>query len=224
MLNILVVEDNASLRNLMCVYLKRAGYNALEAENGQQALDIMDVKHVHLLIVDVMMPVMDGYELTAALREADYDQPILMATAKEAFEDKRMGFKYGADDYMVKPIDMEELLLRVEALLRRANITDKNILKIGDCILDETSLTVSYHGTSITLRQKEFRLLHKLVTYPGKIFTRQMLMDEIWGYDSETNQRSVDVHIKRVREKLSMIPTIDLITVRGLGYKAVIHE
>ncbi|MBQ9949371.1 MAG: response regulator transcription factor [Clostridia bacterium] len=224
MLNILVVEDNASLRNLMCVYLKRAGYNALEAENGQQALDIMDVKHVHLLIVDVMMPVMDGYELTAALREADYDQPILMATAKEAFEDKRTGFKHGADDYMVKPIDMEELLLRVEALLRRANITDRNILKIGDCILDETSLTVSYQGISIILRQKEFRLLHKLVTYPGKIFTRQMLMDEIWGYDSETNQRSVDVHVKRVREKLSMIPTIDLITVRGLGYKAVIHE
>ena len=224
MLNILVAEDNAELRNLMCLYLQRAGYNPIGVENGQEALDIMDLRHIHLLIVDIMMPVMDGYELTSALREADYSQPIIIVTAKESLDDKRMGFKQGADDYMVKPIDMDELLLRVEALLRRAQITDKTLARIGDCLLDESTLTLEYKGKVIEFRQKEFQLLHKLASYPGKIFTRQMLMDEIWGYDSETDPRSVDVHIKRVREKLADIPAIELITVRGLGYKAVIHS
>lgn len=224
MLNILIAEDNESLRNLICVHLKRAGYNAVEARDGQEALDIMDKMTIHLLIVDIMMPKVDGYQLTAALRDAAYSQPILIVTAKETLEDKRTGFKYGADDYMVKPIDMDEMLLRVEALLRRAQIAEQTVTKIGDCILDESSLTISYGDRVISLRQKEFQLLHKLVTYPGKIFTRQMLMDEIWGYDSETDPRSVDVHIKRVREKLEGIPEIDLLTVRGLGYKAVVRK
>lgn len=224
MLNILVAEDNISLRKLMCLQLKRAGYNTLEADNGQAALDVMDKTLVHLLILDIMMPVMDGYELTKVLREANYTQPILMVTAKESFDDKRMGFKLGVDDYMVKPIDMNEMLLRVEALLRRSQISDKNILRIGECTLNEASLTVEYKGEEIILRQKEFQLLHKLVTYPGKIFTRQMLMDEIWGYDTSTDPRTVDVHIKRVRERLSNVPTIDLVTIRGLGYKAVIRK
>ena len=224
MLNILVAEDNAGLRNLMCVHLKRAGYNAVEAENGQVALDIIDSMTIHLLIVDIMMPEVDGYQLTKALRDARYTQPILVVTAKETLEDKRMGFRQGADDYMVKPIDMDEMILRVEALLRRAQIAEQTVTHIGDCVLDETSLTVTYHGETIHLRQKEFQLLHKLVTYPGKIFTRQMLMDEIWGYDSETDPRSVDVHVKRVREKIENVDVIELVTVRGLGYKAVIHQ
>ena len=222
MLNILVVEDNASLRKLMCVHLKRSGYNALSAGNGVEALDVMDRINVHLLIVDIMMPEMDGYELTSELRNANFNQPILIVTAKETLEDKRLGFKYGADDYMVKPIDMDEMLLRVEALLRRAQISEKNIMHIGECKLDEDSLSVEYMGERTVLRQKEFQLLQKLVTYPGKIFTRQMLMDEIWGYDSETDPRTVDVHIKRLREKLAMIPDFEILTVRGLGYKAVI--
>lgn len=222
MLNILVVEDNESLRKLMCVHLKRSGYNALIAGNGVEALEVMDRMNVHLLIVDIMMPEMDGYELTSELRNANFNQPILIVTAKETLEDKRLGFKYGADDYMVKPIDMDEMLLRVGALLRRAQISEKNIMRIGECKLDEDSLSVEYMGERTVLRQKEFQLLQKLVTYPGKIFTRQMLMDEIWGYDSETDPRTVDVHIKRLREKLAMIPEFEIVTVRGLGYKAVI--
>jgi len=224
MLNILVAEDNSSLRNLICVHLKRAGYNAVPAENGQAALDVMDSMTIHLLIVDIMMPEVDGYQLTSALREANFTQPILIVSARETLDDKREGFKYGADDYMVKPIDMDEMLLRVGALLRRAQITEQTVTRIGDCTLDESSLTLSYGDNVIHLRQKEFQLLQKLVTYPGKIFTRQMLMDEIWGFDSETDPRSVDVHIKRVREKLDMIPSIELVTVRGLGYKAVIRS
>lgn len=222
MLNILVVEDNDGLRNLICVHLKRAGYNPVPAQNGQVALDIMDTKHIHLLIVDVMMPVMDGHTLTATLREANFTQPILMATAKESLEDKRTGFDHGADDYMVKPLDMDEMLMRVKALLRRAQITDQSVSHIGGGILDEATLSFSYNNTVIEFRQKEFQLLHKLVSYPGKIFTRQMLMDEIWGYDTETDPRSVDVHVKRIREKLAPVPTIELVTVRGLGYKAVV--
>lgn len=223
MLNILVAEDNDSLRALMCVHLRRAGYNAVEARNGQEALDVIDTMTIHLLIVDIMMPEVDGYQLTSALRDANYTQPILIVSAKETLDDKREGFRYGADDYMVKPIEMDELLLRVGALLRRAQIAEQTVTRIGECVLDESSLTLTYGKQVIHFRQKEFQLLQKLVTYPEKIFTRQMLMDEIWGYDSETDPRSVDVHVKRVREKLESVPEMELVTVRGLGYKAVIH-
>lgn len=222
MLNILVVDDNKSLCNLMCMHLKNAGYNAIPAENGKVALDIMDKMMIHMLIVDVMMPEMNGYELTSVIRNANFSQPILMVTAKETLEDKKMGFKYGVDDYMVKPIDIDEMLLRVDALLRRAQISEREIMRIGDCVFNESALTVEYGDIKIQFRQKEYQLLQKLATYPGKIFTRQMLMDEIWGYETETDPRSVDVHVKRVREKLEDIPTIDVVTVRGLGYKAVI--
>ncbi len=221
MVTLLVVEDNESLRKLMCIHLKKAGYGVLEAGNGLEALDVLERQQVDLMVLDIMMPLMDGYELTGELRGAKYTLPILIVTAKETLEDKRAGFKRGADDYMVKPIDMDEMLLRVEALLRRSNISGKNVLRVGDCTLDEETMLVTYGDRKVGLRQKEFFLLHKLLCYPNKIFTRQMLMDEVWGYDCEADPRTVDVHIKRLREKLEEVPAFDIQTVRGLGYRAV---
>ncbi|MDL2236301.1 response regulator transcription factor [Christensenellaceae bacterium OttesenSCG-928-K19] len=223
MANILIVEDNQNLRKLMRIHLENAGYSIFEAENGVDALEVMEQTHIHLMVVDIMMPKMDGFELTGELRSAKMTIPVLMVTARESLEDKRTGFKTGADDYMVKPVDMEELLLRVEALLRRAKISGKNILKIGDTKLDSDSLTVSKGDHIDVLPQKEFLLLHMLLSYPGKIFTRQMIMDEIWGYGSETDPRTVDVHIKRLREKFMDNATFSIETIRGLGYKAVIN-
>ena len=222
MVNLLVVEDNESLRKLMCIHLQRAGYSVFEAGNGIEALEMLEVQSIDLIIMDIMMPLMDGYELTGELRSSEYTLPILMVTAKDTLEDKRVGFKKGADDYMVKPIDMDEMLLRVEALLRRSGIAGRNILRIGDCVLNQETLLVTYEDYMIDLRPKEFSLLHKLLSYPNKIFTRQSLMDDIWGYQSEADPRTVDVHIKRLREKLSEIPVFEIQTVRGLGYKAVL--
>jgi two-component system OmpR family response regulator len=222
MVNLLVVEDNESLRKLMCIHLERAGYKPYEAGNGIEALEILEIQPIDLIIVDIMMPLMNGYELTGELRNAEFTLPILMVTAKDTLEDKRVGFKKGADDYMVKPIDMEEMLLRVEALLRRSNIAGRNTLKIGDCVLDQETLLVAFGDNTTELRPKEFSLLHKLLSYPNKIFTRQNLMDDIWGYQSEADPRTVDVHIKRLREKLADVPVFEIQTVRGLGYKAVL--
>lgn len=224
MLKILVVEDNVDLRELMVINLRSAGYNVLEAGNGEEALDVLDHTKVHLLIVDLMMPVMDGFELTEAIREADDDVPILIVTAKDALDDKRKGFRKGADDYMVKPIEMEEMLMRVKALLRRADIASEKVLKVGECVLSEDALTLARGSEMIEFRLKEFQLLHMMLSYPGKIFTRHALMDEIWGYDNESDYRTVDVHIKRLREKVEHIDDFEIQTVRGLGYKVVIKE
>lgn len=222
MLNILVAEDNEPLRQLMKIHLRRAGYRVLEAADGEEALAQLEQGPVHLMIVDVMMPNLDGLSLTRALREARIQVPVLMITAKETLDDKRAGFKAGADDYLVKPVDMEEMLLHVAALLRRADLTSQPIVTIGGTTLYEQRLTVSFGGRELTLRQKEFQLLHLLLSYRNRIFTRQMLMDEIWGYDSETDPRTVDVHIKRLREKLAGNEDFSIETVRGLGYKAVV--
>lgn len=224
MLNILVVEDNEKLRQLISIHLKRAGYNVFEAGSGVEALQIIEQVAIHLIILDIMMPRMDGYELTGELRGANITIPVLMVTAKETLEDKRRGFKAGADDYMVKPIDMEEMLLRVEALVRRSNLSGRHILSAGASTLNSESLMVACGGDSIVLPQKEFQLLHMLLSYPHKIFTRHVLMDEIWGYGSETDPRTVDVHIKRLREKFSHSPDFEIETVRGLGYRGVIKR
>ncbi len=224
MIHILVVEDNEQLRKLMRIHLERVGYNVYESGNGMEALDVLENVAIHLIIADIMMPKMDGYELTGELRSAKITIPVLMVTAKETLEDKRKGFKTGADDYMVKPIDFEEMLLRVEALLRRSNLSGEHILAVGSTILDSDALTVSTDGQSVTLPQKEFFLLHMLLSYPKKIFTRQALMDEIWGFESETDPRTVDVHIKRLREKFAKSEDFEIETVRGLGYKAVINR
>ncbi len=220
MFNILVVEDDKNLRKLMTTVLKQNGYNPLNAANGTEALDIMNTLHVDLIISDIMMPNMDGYALTDELRRANYNLPILMVTAKETFEDKKKGFFMGIDDYMVKPIDIDEMILRVAALLRRSNIINEHRLTIGAVELDYDALTVGRKGNSILLPKKEFYLLFKLLSYPKQIFTRQQLMDEIWGMDAETDERTVDVHIKRLREKFEDFEEFEIVTVRGLGYKA----
>lgn len=220
MLNILVVEDDKNLRKLMTAVLLKNNYNVLTAEDGVKALEIMESTHVDLLISDIMMPNMDGYELTNLLREANYNLPILMVTAKETLDDKKKGFLVGTDDYMVKPIDMDEMLLRVGALLRRSRIMNENRLEINGVVLDYNALTVTRNGESILLPKKEFYLLFKLLSYPKQIFTRSQLMDKIWGMESEAEERTVDVHIKRLREKFADFPEFDIVTVRGLGYKA----
>ena len=221
MFNILVVEDDKKLRGLFLTTLIRNGYNALGAEDADAALLLLDSQHIDLMVSDIMMPGMDGFELTHQLREAGYQFPVLMVTAKEQFRDKQRGFHVGTDDYMVKPVDVNELVLRVGALLRRAQMINERRLTIGNTTLIFDELTVMYQGEAKELPQKEFHLLYKLVGYAGAIFTRQQLMDEIWGPDSQTDPHTVDVHIARLREKLSGNPDIEIATVRGLGYKVV---
>lgn len=224
MFKILVVEDNKNLRKLMVTYLKKNNYEPLEAEDGEQALDILDKNHIDLIITDIMMPNMDGYELTKELRDANYMLPILFITAKESIDDKRKGFLIGADDYMVKPVDMDEMVLRVGVLLRRANIINQRKLVIRDVVLSYDEFTLKKGDKVFELPQKEFLLLYKLLSYPNKIFTRQDLMDEIWGLDTESDLRTVDVHIKRLRKKFEDFNEFSIITIRGVGYKGVIYE
>lgn len=220
MFHILVVDDNNNIRRLMETYLLKDGYVVYTASDGLEALEILDIQHIDLMIVDIMMPNMDGYTLTDELRASNYNFPILMVTAKEDITDKKKGFTVGTDDYMVKPIDFDEMLLRVSALLRRAKISNEHKIVIGDITLDYDTLTVTIKAEQILLPQKEFYLLFKLLSYPKKIFTRQALMDEIWGFDNETDERTVDVHIKRLREKFDYLEEFKILTVRGLGYKA----
>lgn len=222
MINILVVEDDKNLQKLMVAVLKQSGYQVLCAKDGIEALSLLDEKHVDLIISDIMMPNMDGYTLTDELRKSNYNLPILMVTAKETLEDKKKGFLVGTDDYMVKPIDMDEMVLRVAALLRRSRIINEHRLIVGDVTLDYDTLSISKKDTSILLPKKEFYLLFKLLSYPKHIFTRQQLMDEIWGMDSEADERTVDVHIKRLREKFTNFNDFEIVTVRGLGYKVEI--
>ena len=224
MFNILVVEDDLHTRKLLEDVLLDERYKPVLAEDAREALDILDHRHIDLMITDIMMPGMDGYNLTQMLRDAGYDFPILMMTAKETIKDKRKGFLVGTDDYMVKPVDEEELILRVKALLRRAKIVSERKIVIGKVSLNYDSLTVSRESERFTLPQKEFMLLYKLLSYPDTIFTRIQLMDEIWGYDSQTDDHTVSVHIGRLRERFGGWPEFDIVTVRGLGYKAVKND
>ena len=220
----MVVEDNKNLRKLMVTYLKDNNYETLEAEDGQIALDVIDKNHVDLIICDVMMPNMDGYEFSKELRNANYMIPILMVTAKDSIDDKREGFLSGVDDYMVKPVDMDEMILRVGVLLRRANIINQRKLVIKDVVLSYDEYTLRKGKKEYQLPQKEFQVLYKLLSFPNKIFTRQDLMDEIWGYETESDLRTVDVHIKRLREKFEKFKEFEIVTIRGVGYKGVIKE
>lgn len=224
MFRILVVEDDKNLRKLITTYLKKNEYITYEATNGLEALDIMDTNYIDLIISDIMMKEMDGYELTKSLRDANYTIPILLVTAKSTIADKKEGFLLGADDYMVKPINMEELLLRVKVLLRRANAANEQKLIIGNLIIDYKQMSVLYKGKNYQLAQKEFQLLYKLLSTPDTIFTRQELIEEIWGLDSESDFRTVDVHIKRIREKLNDVKEFEIVTIRGIGYKAIIKK
>lgn len=220
MFNILVVEDDAHTRRLMCAVLSAQGFAAHPAEDGFAALDVIDRQQIDLIVLDIMMPGIDGYELTRQLRGAGLSVPILMVSARGEARDRRLGFRVGTDDYMRKPVDEEELVLRIRALLRRAQIAQDKKLYIGSTVLDYDALTVVRGGAAQTLPQKEFYLLFKLLSYPGVIFTRMQLMDEIWGMDSETDDHTVNVHIARLRERLRGNPDFEIVTVRGLGYKA----
>ena len=221
MMKILIAEDDRELRQLFAHVLNRQGYAVTGVSNGQEALDAMDKNFFDLIITDIMMPVIDGYELVRQLREVGNTTPVLMITAKDAFDDMRMGFQFGVDDYMVKPINVNEMVLRVRALLRRAQMINDRRQTIGETVLECDSLTVIVNGESTVLPQKEFMLLYKMAAYPGKIFTRQQLMDEIWGYDSESDTHTVDVHIGRLRERFRDNRDFKIVTIRGLGYKVV---
>ncbi len=220
---IMIVEDDPQLCSLYSTVLRKAGFETIEAENGQDACDKLESEHVHLIITDVMMPVMDGYALVDAIRQYDPSIPILMITAKDDFNSKQIGFNVGADDYMTKPIDVNEMVLRVNALLRRAHILNEHRLTIGNTVLDYDAMTVNTPEGEVSLTQKEFLLLYKLLSYPGKIMTRLQLMDEIWGPESTSDAQTIDVHINRLRRHFETNPDFELHTVRGLGYKAIVH-
>lgn len=220
MFHILVVEDSINIRKLIAARLEQEGYQVFQAENGKVALEVLDFQQIDLIVSDIMMPHMDGYELTKRLRQASYNMPILMVTAKENFEDKEKGFIIGIDDYMVKPINLNEMVLRVGALLRRAKISNEHKLNVGEVVLNYDNLTVINRDETYELPKKEFYLLFKLLSYPKQIFTRQQLMDEIWGMDNDIDERTVDTHIKKLRKKFEYIEEFKIITIRGLGYKA----
>ena len=221
MFHILVVDDDKNIRMLYRAVLESANYTVFTAEDGEAALRLLDQHHIDLVVLDIMMPKMDGYEFTKTLRAGNSSLPVLMVSAKQLPADKKKGFLVGTDDYMTKPVDEEEMLLRIKALLRRAQIVSERRIVVGDVVLDYDAMTVSRGGEVQELPQKEFLLLYKLLSYPGKIFTRIQLMDEIWGADSETGWETVTVHIGRLRKRCEGWTEFEIVAVRGLGYKAV---
>ena len=221
MFHILVVDDDKHTRMLLSAILQNANYTVTTANNGEEALDALDREHIDLVVLDIMMPKMDGYEFTKMIRETDNALPILMVTAKHLPADEKKGFLVGTDDYVTKPIDEDKLLMRIKALLRRAQIVNEQKIVIGDVTLDYNSLTVTRNGETQVLPQKEFMLLYKLLSYPGQIFTRIQLMDEIWGTESETGWETVTVHVGRLRKRFEGWNEFEIEAVRGLGYKAV---
>lgn len=221
MFKILIAEDDKELRQLFEHVLNRNGYLVTGVSNGQEALQALDESYYDLVISDIMMPVMDGYALVQSLREAGHHLPVLMITAKTAFDDMRQGFLSGGDDYMIKPVNVNEMVLRVGALLRRAQMINDRRLTFGGTVMECDSLTVTVDGESSVLPQKEFMLLYKMASFPGRIFTRQQLMDEIWGYDSESDTHTVDVHIGRLRDRFRDSRDFRIVTMRGVGYKVI---
>ena len=221
MLKILIAEDDRELRQLFSHVLNRHGYTVAGVSNGQEALDAMDANFYDMIISDIMMPVMDGYELVRQLRDVGNTTPVLMITAKDAFDDMRLGFQSGVDDYMVKPINVNEMVLRVKALLRRAQMINDRKQTLGGTVLEHDSFSVTANGDTMVLPQKEFMLLYKMAAYPGTIFTRQQLMDEIWGYETDSDCHTVDVHISRLRDRLRNNRDMKIVTIRGVGYKVV---
>ncbi len=221
MLKILIAEDDRELRTLFAHVLTKNGYYVKGVANGREALDALDGDYFDIIISDIMMPVVDGYELVRTLREAGNTTPVLMITAKDTFDDMRRGFLAGTDDYMVKPINVNEMVLRVQALLRRAQMISERRQVIGNTVMEIDSLTVTTETESLVLPQKEFMLLYKMAASPGKIFTRHQLMDDIWGYDNESDTHTVDVHIGRLRERFRDSADFKIVTMRGVGYKVI---
>ena len=221
MFKILVAEDDAELQQLFCRVLTRSGFTAIGVPDGAAALEALEKEYIDLIVSDIMMPRMDGYALVRSLRDAGNNIPVLMITAKDSFQDMQFGFLAGTDDYMVKPVNVNELVLRIRALLRRAQMVADRRQSIGGTTFEFDSFTVRTDGSQVVLPQKEFLLLYKLVSSPAHIFTRQQLMDDIWGVDSQTDPRTVDVHINRLRDHFRDNPDFEIITVRGIGYKAI---
>ncbi|MDE6471671.1 MAG: response regulator transcription factor [Clostridia bacterium] len=221
MITILVAEDDIKLNKLVRTVLEDNGYRADMALNGQSAYEMFREKHYDLIISDIMMPIVDGYELAENVRKINSKVPILFMTAIDDFDAKKKGYSLGIDDYMVKPIDVEELVLKIGALLRRSQIISERKLVVGNTTLQYDSLTAQLPDGEIELPQKEFYILYKLLSYPGKIFTRSQLMEEFWGADSDTAERTVDVHITRIRDKFKSSEDFEIVTIRGLGYKAI---
>ena len=221
MFKILVAEDDAELQQLFCRVLTRSGYTAIGVPDGVAALETLEKEYIDLIVSDIMMPRMDGYTLVRSLRDTGNNIPVLMITAKDSFQDMQFGFLAGTDDYMVKPVNVNEMVLRIQALLRRAQMVADRRQSIGTTSFEFDSFTVRRESDTLVLPQKEVLLLYKMVSSPGHIFTRQQLMDDIWGVDSQTDPRTVDVHINRLRDHFRENPDFEIVTVRGIGYKAV---
>ena len=224
MINILVVEDDVKLNRIVCKYLNDGGYNAKGCLNPREAYDIMYNSLYDMIISDIMMPEIDGFEFAETVRELNKTIPILFMSARDDIMAKQKGFRLGIDDYMVKPINFDELIMRVGALLRRANIIEEKKMVVGNFAMDADAMTTEINGEEITLTLREFNVLYKLLSYPKKTFSRAQLMDEFWGVDSDTSLRAVDVYITKLRDKLSACDGFEIVTVRGLGYKAVLSE
>ncbi len=220
---ILVVEDNKNTQLLTATRLKPY-FEVVCADDGLDALDVFYSRHIDLVISDIMMPNMDGFELLQRIRSEGFNTPVLLLTAKQAMQDKREGFNLGTDDYVTKPVDYDELLLRVNALLRRARIATERQIKIGKLSIDDAEHTAIYDGETIPLSRKEFDLLYKFLSYPGKIFTKKQILDEIWGIDSECTEDTIKTHINRLRNKLDGCNEIEIITIKGFGYKVEITK
>lgn len=224
MFNILVVEDDVGTRKLMEAVLLQNGYQPILAENGVAALEVMEQNKIDLVILDIMMPKMDGFEFAKILREGSCNLPILMVTAREGIEDKKKGFLVGTDDYMVKPVNNDELILRIKALLRRSRIANEHQLTIGNTTFNYEELSVKHDSRTETLPLKEFLIIYKLLAYPNRIFTRLQIMDDVWGLETNTDEHSVDVHINRLRNRFKDNSDFEIVTIRGLGYKVVINN
>ncbi|RSX57228.1 response regulator transcription factor [Bifidobacterium samirii] len=221
MATIVVVEDEKELNDIMCMYLRDAGHTVFGCLNVNEAYTAMRGRIVDLVISDIMMPGTDGFEFAARLRQLDGHLPIIFVTARDDMASKRHGFRTGVDDYMVKPIELDELELRVEALLRRAGIEESQVLKVGGLELDAGAMSAQWDGNPVELTVREFNILYKMLSYPGRVFSRGQLMDEFWGQDADNNLRVADVYITHLRQKFADCPYFSILTVRGLGYKAV---
>lgn len=223
MINILVVEDDANLNRIVCTYLNDSGFWAKGCLNANAAYEEMHNNLYELIISDIMMPEIDGFEFAGTVREVNKTIPILFMSAKDDLPSKKKGFQLGIDDYMVKPVDLDELLLRVRALLRRANIEMERKITVGNLILDADGMSAEVNGEEINLTTREFNVIYKLLSYPKKTFSRAQLMDEFWGVESDTSLRAVDVYVTKLRDKLSACDGFKIVTVRGLGYKVVLQ-
>jgi len=223
MVKILIVEDEKAVRLLTRVKLKDK-YEVVEACDGEDALESLSRTKVDLMIVDIMMPRMDGYEFVRQVRESGDETPVIMLTAMDSFKHKKKGYDLGIDEYLTKPIDYEELSWHIEAILRRAQINSENRIETGGFIISENGMKATWKGSDIELTETEFKLVFKLLSYPGVLFTKQQIMDDIWGYDTETDYNSIKTYINRIRKKLDKVDSFEIVSVRGMGYKAVIRD